>query len=218
MIIRRPMLFSLVTVALLAIWTIAPAHAVVVFGNLGASGTNGATNTNTDIGSTASATSGPQYLAQGFTASGPNLTVESISLWLYSAAGASANVSLYADNAGVPAASPLFTSSALTITGTAKALWSFPFAGATLASGSNYWIVPSSTDVSWYTGFSNLSQQNSSGYQWTTTLENVDNAGWNDPGIYRYTVSVVAVPEPPALVLSGIGVASAVYFLRRRRG
>jgi hypothetical protein len=31
-------------------------------------------------------------------------------------------------------------------------------------------------------------------------------------------VSIQAVPEPPAVVLSGIGIASAFYAMRRRRG
>jgi hypothetical protein len=31
-------------------------------------------------------------------------------------------------------------------------------------------------------------------------------------------MKVEAVPEPPAIVLSGIGLASAMYAFRRRRG
>lgn len=33
-----------------------------------------------------------------------------------------------------------------------------------------------------------------------------------------YRMEIVAVPEPPAVVLSGIGIASAFYAMRRRRG
>lgn len=33
-----------------------------------------------------------------------------------------------------------------------------------------------------------------------------------------YRMEIVAVPEPPAIVLSGIGLASALYAMRRRRG
>jgi len=33
-----------------------------------------------------------------------------------------------------------------------------------------------------------------------------------------YRMEIVAVPEPPAIVLSGVGLASALYAMRRRRG
>ena len=36
--------------------------------------------------------------------------------------------------------------------------------------------------------------------------------------IQPYRMEIVAVPEPPAIVLSGIGLASAMYAFRRRRG
>lgn len=48
----------------------------------------------------------------------------------------------------------------------------------------------------------------------TTTINNWDSISTAQP----YRMEIVAVPEPPAIVLSGIGLASAMYALRRRRG
>jgi hypothetical protein len=48
----------------------------------------------------------------------------------------------------------------------------------------------------------------------TTTVDD-----WNSIStIQPYRMEIVAVPEPPAIVLSGIGLASAMYAFRRRRG
>lgn len=47
----------------------------------------------------------------------------------------------------------------------------------------------------------------------TTTLD-----AWADVSLAQpYRMEIIAVPEPPAIVLSGIGLASAVCLLRRRR-
>jgi len=48
----------------------------------------------------------------------------------------------------------------------------------------------------------------------TTTIDNWDSISTVQP----YRMEIVAVPEPPAIVLSGIGLASAMYAFRRRRG
>ena len=48
----------------------------------------------------------------------------------------------------------------------------------------------------------------------TTTINNWDSISTIQP----YRMEIVAVPEPPAIVLSGIGLASAMYAFRRRRG
>jgi hypothetical protein len=47
----------------------------------------------------------------------------------------------------------------------------------------------------------------------TTTIDD-----WADVSLFQpYRMEIIAVPEPPAIVLSGIGLASAVCLLRRRQ-
>lgn len=187
------------------------ASADVVYGNLGASGTNSAGNTNTDVGPTIN-----NYIAQGFTASSPNLDVTSITLSIFGATEGSipATVGIYADNFGAPAASALYTS-AVTNVGP-KDNYVFSFTGAQLTNGSNYWVVPQ-TDVSWYlTGFA-PSAQNSSGYNFTQTLENNLGAGWVPAASNRYGLSVNAVPEPTTYAMAAVGFAAAGLVRLRRR-
>jgi hypothetical protein len=70
--------------------------------------------------------------------------------------------------------------------------------------------------------------------QWNYNLETTGNGGgfvvnnslsqtsvdnWQGVSTAQpYRMEIVAVPEPPAIVLSGIGLASALYAMRRRRG
>lgn len=215
----RPALHSLLTVALLAIWTITPAHAGVVFGNLGASGTGSLGGTNTDFGPS---DTGELALAQGFTvgSSATELAVQSVTVGLFATSSGSVplTVGIYDDNAGIPG-SLIFTSGTVNVGNTG--IYTFPFSGASLSVSTNYWIVPEGP-ASWYLNSDDTSPtgQNSSGYSYTSTKRKSPSSVWTNPSpnLTSYSVSVVAVPEPPALVLSGIGVASAVYFLRRRRG
>lgn len=194
------------------------AHADVVFGNLGASGTGSLGGTNTDYGP---ADTVETKLAQGFTVgSGASLLqVQSITLGLFydNFTTASRTVSIYSNVSGEPGTS-LFTSAPTTVGSNAK--YTFNFSGATLTPGSSYWIVPEGP-ASWY--FNNPAtapvEQNGSGFTYlgTKRLDFADQI-WLDQGFTFYSTSVVAVPEPPAIVLSGIGIASALYAMRRRHG
>ena len=47
-----------------------------------------------------------------------------------------------------------------------------------------------------------------------TSVDNWQGVSTSQP----YRMEIVAVPEPPAVVLSGIGIATAFYAMRRRRG
>ena len=112
----------------------------------------------------------------------------------------------------------LFTSAATTVGANAK--YTFNFSGVTLTPNTSYWIVPEGP-ASWYfnTPATAPVQQNSSGYTYlgSKKLDFADQI-WLDADFPYYATSVVAVPEPPAIVLSGIGLASAMYAFRRRRG
>ena len=88
------------------------------------------------------------------------------------------------------------------------------FSAINLNASTEYWVVAKRTgganDLLW-------------GY--TNDLSGLDNAYTSDSGTSWTTstsspmrMKVEAVPEPPAIVLSGIGLASAMYAFRRRRG
>jgi len=183
----------------------------VVFGNLGASGTNGVGNFNSDIGP------GPGFrLAQGFTASSPNLSVQSVSLWLFGE-GTTGSVSIYDATALAPPGGPgdpVATSSSQTIG--AKGLYQFSFSGLELTNGTNYWIVPNG-NVSWYLAGSAPTAQNASGYAFTGALERTDGGFWQLAGTNEMSVSVQAVPEPTTYAMAAVGIAAAGLARWRRR-
>ena len=189
----------------------AAAQTDVVFGNLGSSGTNTVGAFNGDVGTG----SDPFLLAaQGFTAASPNLTLQSVDLWLFST-GTSASVGIYSDNAGVPG-SLLFASNSQAISN--KSLYSFSFSGATLASGSSYWIVPQTLgEISWYLTPAAPTQQNSSGYSFLGASQD-SGSGWTSiDATDTFSVSVKAVPEPSTFALAGIAIAAAGLMRWRRR-
>ena len=194
------------------------AHAGVVFGNLDSSGAGALGGTNTDYGPLDTQ---ELALAQGFTtgSNSTELQIQSVTLGLFfdNFATASRTVSIYSDNGGEPGTS-LFTSAATTVGANAK--YTFTFSGANLSAGTSYWIVPEGP-ASWYfnTPATAPVQQNSSGYTYLGTKK-LDFADviWLDADFPFYATSVVAVPEPPAIVLSGIGLATSMYLMRRRRG
>ena len=204
---------SVTCLVALGVLTAGSAHvatAEVVFGNLGTSGTGAITNTNTDIGPTAGFN-----IAQSFTTTTgtSNLKVASITLGLFGDGAISTTVGIFSDNTGEPAASPLFTSSAVTVG--AKGLYTFGFSGATLSAGLNYWVYPLA-DVSWYTAATAPVAQNSSGYAFNATEEN-DGNGWVPAGSNRYSISVSVVPEPSTYALAAVGLGVAGFVRARRR-
>lgn len=211
---------SIRTLAFLALAMVGvSAHADVVFGNLGTSGTGALGGTNTDFGPV---DTGELALAQGFNTGTSSLRdIQSVTLGLFvTNSGTSENrtVSIYTDSAGSPG-SILYTSQAVPVGNTGT--YTFPFSNASLSASTPYWIVPSGP-ASWYlnTPDSTPAGLNSSGYSYTGTKRELPSGGWTtpSPNLTSYSVSVAAVPEPSAIALSGIGIASALYAMRRRRG
>ena len=210
-------LVTAVVAAAIALGTVAQAG--VVFGNLGATGTNGLGGTNTDYGPF---DTDEILIGQGFTTGTSSLLdLQSITVGLFfdSLDTSSITVSLYSSVSGTPG-SVMFTSLPVSVGSTGK--YDFAFSNAALSPSTTYWIVPSGP-ASFYTApgslFTPPAGQNGSGYAYVgTQVLSATSSVWQSAQIQSYAVSVVAVPEPPAIVLSGIGLATSMYLMRRRRG
>ncbi|MFM8413941.1 MAG: choice-of-anchor R domain-containing protein [Planctomycetota bacterium] len=194
-----------------------PARATVVFGNLGAAGTDAISGTNTDFGP---GDANERSLAQGFTtgSSSQYLTVTSISMGLFASSTGTENrtVSIFSDSSGVPG-SAVFTSAVTPVGNTGT--YTFNFSNAVLSPSTSYWVVPQGP-ASWYLNNSNTAPAglNSSGYVSIGTKLQNTSSQWVNATFPGYTVSVVAVPEPTSVgLLAAAGLAGGFALVRRRR-
>ncbi len=93
-----------------------------------------------------------------------------------------------------------------------------------LSPNTNYWVVLSAVagdQYGWYTTDENPSAQNGSGFSFVSGRRST-NAGstWSNSvtaGVAAVSVEVLAVPEPPAIMLAGLGVVGVVVADRTRR-
>lgn len=227
---RQLMITIAALVCLSVIGPAAVSHADIVYGNLGASGTNALTP---EAFSKIEITN-MRWLAQGFTVGGTNTELSSVTLGLYDTNNTLARVQLFASgSSSVPSGSPLVPSGSplatltQTVSSTTPALMTFSFSPSlSLTSGSSYWVVVSTTettgtfDWAFNSGNDSPTAQNLSGYSASSpaTLFS-DNAGvaWGSSSFARpASISITAVPEPSSIVLAGLGVLAAGYQLRRR--
>lgn len=191
----------------------------IVFGNLGPTGSTPLGTTGSNIGSQSPVDI--NWIAQGFkTGPAPNLTVSTITLGV-SAANSELTVSIFPDVSGVPSTLALYTSSATTVG--VKDKYAFSFSSAVLEPNKNYFVVLNG-GLWWYnTGVAPAPiEQNGSGYTSTGTLQSFNTGAspsgpWSTAESSRYSVSVEAVPEPSAIVMAGLGVASLAILARSRK-
>lgn len=125
-------------------------------------------------------------------------------------------------SSGLPA-----TSIATLFTGTGGdiLLGSSPFTisglGINLAPSTQYFVVfeclEADNKLQW--NFNNETTGSGGGFETFNTYSSASADNWQGISTAQpYRMEIVAVPEPPAIVLSGIGLASAMYAFRRRRG
>lgn len=210
-------LCGIAVVASVLCLVVQPARATVVFGNLGAAGTDAISGTNTDFGP---GDSNEISLAQGFTtgSSSQYLTVTSVTLGLFATSTGTLDrtVSIFSDSSGVPG-SAVFTSAVTPVGNTGT--YTFNFSNAVLSPNTSYWVVPEGP-ASWYLNNSNTAPGglNSSGYVSIGTKLLNTSTQWVNSTFPGYTASVVAVPEPMTIGLLAVaGLAGGITALRRRR-
>lgn len=216
---RRPhsLLTALATVTALIALMMASgpaARAGVVFGNLGSDGSGG-------LGTTSTTMENGSWVAQGFnTGSSSQLTVQSVTLGMFTTGTSSVTVSIFSGTSE-PAGAALFTSAAVDVSSTAK--YTFDFTEANLAPNTNYWVIPSAAQWIYNVGSPAApTEQNASGYAYVDTLESTGvsppSGPWTGEEVSgRYSVSIMAVPEPQTLALIGTGAAVVTGGVLRRR-
>jgi hypothetical protein len=200
-----------------------PAHAEVVFGNLGPTGTNAIDEDNNSI------VTSSNFRAHGFVVGGTNRVLQSIALGLESDVSISARVQIFADSSGSPTGSALGTATEQ-VTISSATLYTFAFPNLLLDESSTYWAVVSALsagNLSWsYNAAAAVpGPQNGSGYTFVGTLTS-SNAGssWgglSTSGFNTYpAMSISAVPEPSTYVLAAtaLGLCGIAAARRRRAG
>jgi hypothetical protein len=203
------------------------ARAEVVFGNLGASGTDAIDDGFLSrIGSTTLGQPGNQ-VAFAFTSSSNPLFLELTKASL----GLGSNVpyptgvlNLVADNAGLPTGSIL--ASATSSLGP-DAKYNFNFSNYALTANTKYWLRLQDPNASTPSSFSWLqnanaaapSALNGSGYAFDSVSRSINGGStWNAfPDGAKLAISIEAVPEPSTIVMAGLGGLGLLVMERNRR-
>lgn len=113
---------------------------------------------------------------------------------------------------------------ATVFTGTGGDISSNPFTlsglSVDLAANTDYFLVMEKVgaDFSGLWAYNTETTGSGDGFSPYNTYSTSINNWQSLSGSQPYRMEIVAVPEPPAIVLSGIGLASAMYAFRRRRG
>lgn len=246
--VRARKIAHVVLVAATSLWLAAAAapsaHADVVFGNLGVSGTQAITSpfaSQQTFPTTTNATN-PRALAMGFKTSNDfipwlyNSNLKSVTLGMANIAQSGTvarSVTIQTDAGGKPSGTVLATSNTINISGTTPALYTFTFATmegqVVLARNTSYWVVPSETQTPGFRWFQDNEREaptafNGSGFSSLGTMAKntsnqwVSNLSGNTASIrpYSLSISVIPVPESSTLTLAGIGLGIGGWAARRR--
>jgi hypothetical protein len=219
---------AILTILTGAALAVGSANAEIVFGNLGATGSNGiSTSGGTGLTSTT-------WRAIGFTAGGTNLVLNTATIGLSTTANGTAvfQLDLYSNNAGTPGIS-LFSTQQFLAANTAAQQFTFTL-NQTLTAGESYWIVGqrvggtgNSSTLSWRAPLAGAvvpTAQNASGW---ANLGNItgrtstdDGATWGATGngsSSAISLTASPIPEPGTWAAMAIFASGAAYAGWRRR-
>ena len=152
------------------------------------------------------------WQSQAFTTGGSATSIDKITFDMQPA-GAAFEIGLYASSGTTPNLTSLIGSIYSQGSGGFFSPLVATFSAINLNASTEYWVVAkrtSGSDLLW--GFTN----DLSGLE--NAYTNDGGSSWTSSTSAPMRMKVEAVPEPPAIVLSGIGLASAMYAFRRRRG
>jgi len=209
-----------VAAAVLAI-AMPAARAGVVYGNLGASGTDTA-----GTGITLRNQRPDFFSAQGFTTGTTNLTLQSAAVFGQSnVANTFYSMSLWSAVSGNPGS--ILAESLTKPVGSTGALQEFVFSpGYVLSPNTTYFVgfgaIQAGQTMRWAVVdvpvVVSPTEQNGSGYAFFGGRQNTGGTWSDEAAVRALSVSITAVPEPQAVALLGVGGATmAAGLLRRRR-
>ena len=217
---------TILTILTGAALAVGSANAAVVFGNLGATGSN-AIQPGTGINLTSNT-----WRAIGFKPGGTDLVLNTATIGLYTAANGSATfqLDLYNDNAGVPGGTSLFSTQQFLPANTTTQPFTFTL-NQTLTAGQTYWLVgqriSGTGSLAWRgpsPGSVAPTQQNASGW---ANLGNITGRTSTDGGLTwgstgngsTSSISLTAspIPEPGTWAAMAIFAGGAAYAGWRRR-
>jgi len=208
-------------------WAQIPAEATpiptVVFGNLGSTGAGSLDNQSVTTGSGVNL-----RVAQGFVTGSNPLTsaILTVSLGIAAPTGEDGlrAVQIWSDSGSNLPSAPLFTSNSTFVSSLQTYSFSFPLPWLQLDANTKYWIVPTNP-VIWYGSAGDPAEPAAlNGSDWTyagTARQNELGNGWTSRSqLSASSISVIAVPEPDAVPVAGIGLLGAGWAVRRvtRRG
>ena len=194
-------------------------NAAIVFGNLGASGTDGLASSGNGVTTTG-------WWATGFSVANPNIYLNSATIGLIGAG--TIELSLYSDVAGVPGASLISdTASVASLSATSTTFSFLSPTSYTLSPSNSYWLVARalSGSATWaFAGNASVpGEQNSSLWAGNGGLSSANSGGAWTTGFFedRSSVSIGAsatpIPEPGTWAAMAIFAGGAAYAGWRRR-